>query len=42
VEDMRQGLAMFELVNGRATWLKVFYFSGTELIPIESPKGSAR
>jgi hypothetical protein len=35
LEDMAGGLSMFELVTGRPTWLKVFYFNGTELMPVE-------
>ncbi len=38
LSDMTHGLSFFWAVNNRPTWLKVFYFTGTELLPLEYQK----
>lgn len=38
IGEMRRGWFFFHVVNHRPTWLKVFYFDGAEMIPIEHPK----
>lgn len=35
--EMAEGLRFFEVVFQRPTWLKVYYFSGTDMVSLEPP-----
>lgn len=41
VSELSEGLTSFQSALGRPTWLKVSYFTGREIIPVEPPESLA-